>query len=299
MSDARRFDGCGLHRGLTVACAALSSLLVVSTADARPISASTFASLSLHALGAPVDSITLTPVADNTLYEDPAGAFSNGRGSAMFAGRNSASVNSIRRALLRFDVAAALPAGATVESATLRLSNDAANSVPAMITLHRVTQGWGEGASLATGGQGSGAAAAPGDATWLHRFHPSLNWSAPGGDFAASPSASAMVFGAGFYTWPSGASLVADVQSFLDDPAGNFGWLLRGDETVSSSARRFATREAADTPLRPALTIEFTPVPEPVTGLVLFALLLARWRRPLGPSSRRNDPCHIQSRRVV
>ncbi len=49
--------------------------------------------------------------------------------------------------------------------------------------------------------------------------------------------------------------MVSDVQSWLDNPAGNFGWLVLGDESASPTSKRFDTREST-TP--PVLTIEYT-----------------------------------------
>lgn len=185
------------------------------------------------------DVVVLTSVADNTLYQDPNGALSNGAGSAMFAGTNSAS--QVRRAVLRFDVAGGLPADAIVTSATLTLYNDAANAGPASVALHRLTRAWGEGASVASGGQGGGAPAAPGDATWIHTNYPTSFWAAAGGDFLPSVSAATIVSGPGFYSWNG---LAAEVQSFLEAPGANFGWIGMGDEVAASSGKRFATREA-------------------------------------------------------
>ena len=51
-----------------------------------------------------------------------------------------------------------------------------------------------------------------------------------GGDFSATVSASQSVGAIGQYTWSS-AQMVADVQSWLDNPASNFGWLVLGDES--------------------------------------------------------------------
>ena len=53
--------------------------------------------------------------------------------------------------------------------------------------------------------------------------------------------------------------MVADVQLWLDTPATNFGWLLRGNEITSQSVKRFDTREHVDPLARPSLTIEYTP----------------------------------------
>ena len=54
--------------------------------------------------------------------------------------------------------------------------------------------------------------------------------------------------------------MVADVQSWLDNPASNFGWLVLGDETAIATAKRFDTRESASPPI---LTIEFRVAPSP------------------------------------
>ncbi len=241
--------------------------------------------------------ITLAPVADTTIYEDPSGSVSNGAGSAMFAGRNSSSGNSVRRALVAFDLTASIPADSTIIHASLTLYNDAANVAPQIIALHRLTRGWGEGESIAAGGQGSGAAAEPGDATWLHRNFDTAYWSSPGGDFEPLASSALVVEGAGYYTWPSTNTLVADLQDFIHDPTVNFGWLLVGNETEAGSARRFATREAVDSGLRPQLSVEFTVVPEPSSFFCLAVTLLAcTSRRPGGASLRRTPSCQGNSR---
>src|SRR5207248_8531965 len=49
--------------------------------------------------------------------------------------------------------------------------------------------------------------------------------------------------------------MAADVQSWLDDPASNFGWLVLGNEATSTTSKRFDTRETT-TP--PVLTVEYT-----------------------------------------
>jgi hypothetical protein len=241
------------------------------------------------------DSITIGARQDNTLYEDATGSVSNGAGSAMFAGRNSGSANSIRRALLAFDVAGAIPAGSTIASATLTLFNDAANISQQIVSLHRVTRAWGEGGSLASGGQGSGAPAAPGDATWLHRYFDTDSWSIHGGDFTPAETSSTVVAGPGFYTWPSTSALVDALQSFLDDPSSNYGWLLLGNESKPSTSKRFATREAIDPAVRPGLTVEYTPVPEPFSVLLLLTITILPAPARRLALLRRNLPCHESS----
>jgi hypothetical protein len=67
------------------------------------------------------------------------------------------------------------------------------------------------------------------------------------------------VSGNGTYTWSSTPALLADAQSFLDTPAGNFGWLLFcASESQLPSAKRFVSRTGA-TSSRPRLIVDFAP----------------------------------------
>ncbi|MBO19010.1 MAG: hypothetical protein CL732_00540 [Chloroflexi bacterium] len=63
--------------------------------------------------------------------------------------------------------------------------------------------------------------------------------------------------GAGSYTWESTDRLVTDVQGWLDDPAGNVGWLLLGDESQSRSAKRFDSRNHDTEQNRPVLVVNY------------------------------------------
>jgi hypothetical protein len=75
------------------------------------------------------------------------------------------------------------------------------------------------------------------------------------------------------YTWDSTASMVSDVQDWLADAASNFGWILLGDESMATTARRFDTREATNSANWPTLEVTFSSaaVPEPST-LILLAI---------------------------
>src|SRR5262245_55242781 len=120
----------------------------------------------------PIETVTLGATQDNTLFSTE--TTSNGAGDAVFSGRTGevAGGGTRQRALLIFDVAAAVPAGSTILSATLTLTLIAAppGAAAQVHSLHRVLADWGEGSSAAFGGQG--APAQPGDATWLHAFFP-------------------------------------------------------------------------------------------------------------------------------
>lgn len=220
--------------------------------------------------------VSLGPDADNTLFADPNGALSNGAGENIFVGRTGQ--GGVRRGVLSFDVAANVPAGSTINSATLSLHlSQASNNTSVATSLHRLLADWGEGTSATAGG--SGAPSTPGDATWLHRFYPTDLWTTPGGDFNASASATTNVSIVGAYNWSS-AALAADVQHWLDNPLASFGWLVRGDELTNNSAKRFDSRENTTESFRPILTIDYTPAPEPATlGLLVCGVLLRRGRK--------------------
>lgn len=241
------------------------------------------------------DTVTVTPSKDNTLIQDPAGAYSGALSAYFFAGRvNVNGGGTFRRGLVRFELSS-IPAGSTIQSASLRLYCSAAGSTAQQpVTLHRLLASWGEGTSLAFGG--GGAASTPGDATWLHRFYPGQNWTTPGGDFIAGASATRNVAGQGFYVWTSTSGLVADVQQWVNDPASNHGWLLKGNEATQQSVKRFDSRESAAS-TRPQLTITFTPPPPPnpadlngdgVVNAADLATLLANWGTP-GPGDLNGD----------
>jgi len=198
--------------------------------------------------------VAVTPVRDNTLFQDADGDTSNGAGPAFFAGRNSQ--NLTRRGLLAFDLAGQVPAGSKVDSVVLTLQvSSAPDTFPRLFTLHPVLDNWGEGRSYSSGG--AGAPATPGDASWLHTFYPALLWAHAGGDFDPTVSASAVVGDIGTYLW-TGPGMTADVQMWLGQPASNFGWLIQGEETGPRTVRRFDSRESDLPAHRPTLTIYFS-----------------------------------------
>jgi hypothetical protein len=198
----------------------------------------------------------INPLKDNTLYEYvPAdGDLSNALGFHFFAGETA--MGQFRRGVLAFDIAGNIPAGSTILGVTLSLNMSRTGVDTARtVELHKLLADWGEGTSQATGDEGMGAPATPNDATWRHRFFDTIFWTTEGGDFSGTVSASQSVGPVGVYTWSS-SQMRADVQSWLDDPPSNFGWLVLGDESEILTAKRFDTRESASPPV---LTILYRP----------------------------------------
>lgn len=169
---------------------------------------------------------------------------------------------SIRRALLAFNVAASIPANATITTATLtlNLSQAAPGSGNQNHTLHRLTADWGEGTSNAGISGGTGAGSTTNDATWIHTFYPNSFWASNGGDYSGTASATTSVGNPGSYSWSS-AQLVADVQDMLNNPGNNFGWILIGNEINSQTAKKFDTKENSNPSNRPELEVTYTLPP--------------------------------------
>ncbi|PYJ06660.1 MAG: hypothetical protein DME25_06165 [Verrucomicrobia bacterium] len=178
------------------------------------------------------------------------------------------------RALLRFDAAGQLPAGAKIQSAslTLELAWLPANGYsPSTMELHRLFRSWGEGNKQSptncTSCAGQGALAGTNEACWLTPFAWTTNaWTSPGAaatnDFVSDISASQTIykFADSPYTFGPSPAMGADVQAWLDNPQANFGWILLGqDETVKFSARRFWSRENTNFP--PYLTVQYLVAP--------------------------------------
>ena len=219
--------------------------------------------------------VTLHPVADTSIYS----AFPNenfGGGTTFTAGGRPQGGES--RGLLLFNLQGSVPPGAIIQSVSLRLTveNTPSRASNSIFDLNALTASWGEGTGADRGGSPAGANAA----TWLNRLGTSgAPWINPGGDFSSTLSAFATVLGNGSYNFASTPQLVSDVQGWLDNPATDFGWLLRSEsEQVGRTIRRFYSR--LDPANGPALTIQYTTVPEPTVGsLVLLGLGAFIWTR--------------------
>ena len=227
------------------------------------------------------ETIELSPVKDNTLFEDAEGRFSNGGGKHVFMGRVEFNFEELlRRTLVAFDLSD-IPKNAVVNNVQLEFEIVRAPpeefAAADSATLHLLESDWGEGFADAPGVEGQGTPADAGAATWIHRFFdpdPSsaIFWETPGGDFQSQPSASAL-FNLHFpetLTFSSTPELVADVKNWVAHPETNFGWMVRGDESRLRNARAMASREHVDQPV-PKLIIDYT-IPSVTDFLALTEL---------------------------
>lgn len=207
--------------------------------------------------------VTLTPVKDNTLYEDATGSVSNGAGEYIVVGKYSTSK---RRGLVKFDLSS-IPSTATVGEASLEV--DVLGSVHAVeISLFNAEKEWGEGTSNAAGNETVGATRTKYDATWTYSTYSTASWDTAGGDYNFDrPVATRVVGAAGVYTWESASPLVASVQDWVTDPGSNYGWVLASNEKTALTNKQILSRQNGDPARQPKLHVSYY-VSAPATAAV-------------------------------
>jgi hypothetical protein len=215
--------------------------------------------------------VNLQATADNSMYQEFSN-YSNGSGEYLFAG--STVTSNKRRALVNFNALTEfIPRCATIQSVTLTLHMSRTIAGPKNVKIHRVLQDWGEGLEDAPGEEGFGTQADTGSATWVDNNFAVSQWTRPGGYYADSASASTSVNQIGFYTWSS-PRMIADIQNWLASPNSNFGWIIIGDESAGTTAKRFDSRENIDPSFAPKLSVTYINNNLPLT---LGALIEGRW----------------------
>jgi len=205
------------------------------------------------------ESVDLSPVADTTLHAlNP----TFNMGGELYFSMGATSKETRARALLKFDPAAVIPTNATITNVVLEFHLPSLNRIDTTTVdyeFYRLLVDWGEGRK--TGNTGSLATA--GEATWNSPIN-STPWSAPGAGQGSDYSSTASMHGnlgpaPGTNSMPSTFRLTQDVQSWLNTPSQNFGWIGKAvDETVIQSAKRFSSRESGNGTI---LHVEFS-VPE-------------------------------------
>lgn len=201
----------------------------------------------------------IPPDRDNTLYEDPDGALSNGAGQYFFTGRTDDPDGLIRRGAVHFDIYSVWPPSVFemfyYPNLTLHVSE--APAYPVAVSLHRLLRPWGEGTSDAPDDESGGAPSSPLSATWLHSFYSAEFWDKPGGDFVEIPSATITISDTGYCVVPSNPILEDDLQFWYCTPDSNYGWILIGDESAAGTVVRFDSREHPDSTRQPRLDYGF------------------------------------------
>jgi hypothetical protein len=163
----------------------------------------------------------------------------------------------VQRGLLRFDLASgpeAIPQGAMVLEARLRLYNTTSDHRTIQIAAYGLKRDWVEGeANWQVAAQAAGA-----------------SWGAPGADDTLSDrdatyEDSVLLAAVGWHEW----DLAGLVQRWAQDPGSNHGILLVGGEGASVQYR-FVARELPGSPNGPQLLVSWrpfeptaTPIPTP------------------------------------
>ncbi len=204
------------------------------------------------------ETAALTPNGDSTIYESGT-SNSNGAATRMVVGRpigtfSAGTAAFARRGLVRFSVAS-IPAGSTINTATLQMTSDTPVATGSrVIGIHRLTSAFTEG-SASTVSWGVGAGTADGGATWNNRSF-STSWGAVGGDFVVGSTGTMTVNTPGTHT---STSLVTDVQGWVSSTFSNLGWILIAPEGSAGTVKRFETREGTN---QPTLSLNYTrPLP--------------------------------------
>lgn len=200
--------------------------------------------------------LVIYPDRDNTIYEDLPNN-SNALGNNLFAGNTNNGIGYARRSLLHFSLSG-IPTGSTINSATLQLYCNQTNSGSTTVSINKLITNWGNGTSIGSGTQATGTSATTNDPTWNANFYGTSTWNNSGGDYNLSPSCSTSVSSSNqYYTWSS-IQMSNDVQSWLNTPLSNYGWIIIGDESTNQTAKRFASLEDITITNRPSLTIIYT-----------------------------------------
>jgi len=173
------------------------------------------------------------------------------------------------RSLLKFDVSS-IPAGAHITYVGLRLYLESkTGSGAGDLKLHPLTHDWSEGAKACSG---NGIHATQSDeSTWSDASYSSTSWPTPGGSFSPTESSArfsgAFAHASVFHYWrqrnmEATPPLIEDVQRWIDQPASNYGWILKADvfkrnTLPSHSVWQYASSESQITSQMPRLLIEY------------------------------------------
>lgn len=183
--------------------------------------------------------LSIPAVADAWVFQWSVNANDNYGGNAQIHVYPWSGPSVTKRGLLRFSLDP-LPADATVTGAHVSLLEAATRGYNRVLALHRATKNWTENG-----------------VTW-NRYDGTNPWETAGGDYDATPSATANVLWNGGPLDRDTWDVTEDVVDFRSGAKTNNGWILR--DTVEDSSQDywfFHSREAAGPADRPFLLVDY------------------------------------------
>ncbi len=184
-------------------------------------------------------SVALLAIKDTYLNQDKP---TENYGGSMDINVNRRNGNKTQRAILKFDVSS-IPAGATINSASLRLFANRNGGASYAVDAHIVTNDWTEGIS-------NGAICSLA-ANWTNRIEAGTSdtpWGAAGGDYNPRAVGTTTLTDnvTGWYSWTITPATVANWRS---GSVLNHGFLMKATvENVADDRWEFDSREATNVP---------------------------------------------------
>jgi endonuclease/exonuclease/phosphatase family metal-dependent hydrolase len=160
-------------------------------------------------------------------------------GSSVLTTRASSTLDYARRALLKFDTENTIPAGATIQSATLTLTIKTSNPLTRTLSAYRVGSSWDEGST-----------------TWTKR-RTDQYWGTSGGDLTG-------MYGQATATATAGSKVTLNVTTLVQATVkGTYGsrytriGVVDNGSSTSDSYKEYYSSESSDSSLRPRLTVVY------------------------------------------
>lgn len=189
----------------------------------------------LLALHVQAQSGVATVAAETSVYEDQPN--DNGGSYSLYCIGNHAT-NATRRGYARFSLPA-IPAGAVITRVVYNFTQNRVRTMgggprTANIEIRRVTESWVEGTGVQGGGPCGGGSVVAG-VTWNSR--PGVSAALSATEFLPATNLTEISIDTDIGDDDDG--LIADVQTWADNPGLNFGWAFRvTEEDVADNARR-------------------------------------------------------------
>jgi len=193
-----------------------------------------------------LDTAQLNPTQDTWLDDDDQ-SDNYGASTTLVVDRSGSGLGD-GHAILQFDLSS-LPAGATINSATLSLEA-IANPSAFDVNVYEVTEAWSEGSGTGT----------PGAASWDER-QAAVNWSTAGGTVDPTVIATSNTGSLGQHTW----DVTSLVQAWYSGSSTNNGLMLASPNTGTTTV----TYDSREGTVAPVLTVDYTPPPNTAPTITL------------------------------